>query len=131
VSVSAGSDDVYQIDDIRLLAGNSDSLDTVVLQLEEVANPEARNDPTVREGLPKSDRLFGPGIQNVDMALARRIRLSDSVAAQLRTDFYNAFNHPNFVAPPTMQNFADASDFGALFVARSPRIVQLGLKFLW
>jgi hypothetical protein len=75
--------------------------------------------------------IIGPGIRNVDMAVARRIRLSDTVAAQLRTDFYNAFNHPNFVAPPTMQNFADASDFGALFVARSPRIVQLGLKFLW
>jgi hypothetical protein len=75
--------------------------------------------------------IIGPGIRNVDMALARRIRLSDSVAAQLRADFYNAFNHPNFVAPVTMQNFADASDFGALFVARSPRIVQLGLKFLW
>jgi hypothetical protein len=75
--------------------------------------------------------IIGPGIRNVDMAVARRIRLSDSVAAQLRADFYNAFNHPNFVAPPTMQNFADASDFGALFVARSPRIVQLGLKFLW
>jgi hypothetical protein len=75
--------------------------------------------------------IIGPGIQNVDMALARTFRLSDSTRAQFRTDFYNVFNHPNFVAPPTMQNFADAPEFGALFVARSPRIVQLGLKFLW
>jgi len=30
-----------------------------------------------------------------------------------------------------MQNFVDSPDFGALFVARSPRIVQFGLKFLW
>src|SRR6185369_4840991 len=59
VSLSASADDVYQIDDIRLLSGNSDSVETVVLQLEEVVNPETRNDPTVREGLPKSDRLFG------------------------------------------------------------------------
>jgi hypothetical protein len=75
--------------------------------------------------------IIGPGIQNLDVALARSIRLSDTTRAQFRTDFYNALNHPNFVAPPTMQNFADASDFGALFVARSPRIVQLGLKLLW
>jgi hypothetical protein len=75
--------------------------------------------------------IIGPGIQNIDLALARTFRLSDATRAQFRTDFYNAFNHPNFVAPPTMQNFVDAPDFGALFVARSPRIVQLGLKFLW
>jgi hypothetical protein len=75
--------------------------------------------------------IIGPGYRDVDVALARSIRLSDAMRAQLRADFYNVFNHPNFVPPPTMQNFADSSDFGALFVARSPRIVQLGLKFLW
>jgi hypothetical protein len=75
--------------------------------------------------------IIGPGIQNIDVALSRTFRLSDATRAQFRTDFYNVFNHPNFVAPPTMQNFVDAPDFGALFVARSPRIVQLGLKFLW
>jgi hypothetical protein len=75
--------------------------------------------------------IIGPGIWNVDTALARSIRLSDSTRAQFRADFYNVFNHPNFVAPPTMQNFADSPDFGALFVARSPRIVQIGLKFIW
>jgi len=75
--------------------------------------------------------ITGPGIRNVDMALSRTMRLSDSTRAQFRTDFYNVFNHPNLVAPPSMQNFADSPDFGALFVARSPRIVQFGLKFLW
>ena len=75
--------------------------------------------------------IIGPGLQNVDVALARTFRLSDSTRAQFRSDLYNVLNHPNFVAPPTLQNFADSSDFGALFVARSPRIVQIGLKFLW
>ena len=75
--------------------------------------------------------IIGPGIWNVDTALSRTVRLSDTVRAQFRTDFYNVFNHPNLVAPPSMQNFADSADFGALFVARSPRIVQFGLKFLW
>jgi hypothetical protein len=75
--------------------------------------------------------ITGPGIWNVDMALSRTLRLSDSTRAQVRADFYNVFNHPNFVAPPSMQNFADSPDFGALFVTRSPRILQFGLKFLW
>jgi outer membrane receptor protein involved in Fe transport len=75
--------------------------------------------------------ITGPGVKNVDMALARTFRLSDTTRAQFRADFYNAFNNTNFVAPPTMQNFADSPDFGALFVARSPRIAQFGLKFLW
>jgi hypothetical protein len=75
--------------------------------------------------------IIGPGIRNVDLAASRTMRLSDRSRAQFRADLYNAFNHPNFVAPPSMQNFADSPDFGALFVARSPRIVQIGLKFLW
>jgi hypothetical protein len=75
--------------------------------------------------------IIGPGIWNVDMAISRTIRLSDYTRGQFRADFYNVFNHPNFVAPPSMQNFADSPDFGALFVTRSPRIVQFGLKFLW
>ena len=54
-----------------------------------------------------------------------------ALLGQFRADLYNVFNNSNLVAPPSMQNFADSPDFGALFVARSPRIVQLGFKFLW
>jgi hypothetical protein len=75
--------------------------------------------------------IIGPGIRNVDLALLRGFRVSDYTRAQFRADFYNVFNNSNFVAPPSMQNFADSPDFGALFVARSPRILQFGLKFLW
>jgi hypothetical protein len=75
--------------------------------------------------------IIGPGIWNVDAALTRSMRVSDTMRAQFRADFYNVFNHANFVAPPSTQNFADAADFGSLFVARSPRILQFGLKFLW
>ena len=56
------------------------------------------------------------------------MRLSDFTRAQFRADFYNVFNHPNFVAPPSMQNFADSPDFGALFVARSPTNRAIWIK---
>jgi hypothetical protein len=75
--------------------------------------------------------IIGPGTQNLDLALVRSFRMSDLSRVQLRLDAYNALNHPNFVAPPSLQNLADAPDFGALFIARSPRILQFGLKFVW
>ena len=75
--------------------------------------------------------ILGPGIWTIDLALTRSFRVSDSMRGQFRADAYNMFNHPNFVAPPSMQNFADSPEFGALFVARSPRILQLGVKFFW
>ena len=58
-SLSSGADDVYEMDDVRLTAGSPDDVETLVVQLEEVVSPESRGDPNVREGLPKSDRLFG------------------------------------------------------------------------
>ncbi len=84
-----------------------------------------------RFGTSGRNAIIGPGIKNMDLALSRAFRVSDFTRLQFRADAYNVFNHPNFVAPPSMQNFADSPDFGQLFVARSPRILQFGLKFLW
>jgi hypothetical protein len=95
-------------------------------------NPQAfQAPPAGRFGRSGRNVITGPGFQTVDLSLTRAFRMSDFTRLQFRTDAYNAFNHVNFVAPPSMQNFADAPDFGALYVARSPRILQFGLKFLW
>ena len=75
--------------------------------------------------------IIGPGLANVDLALRKVFRLSDRFQMEFRTDFYNAFNHTNFIAPPTTQNFADSPEFGALFVARAPRTIQMGLTLFW
>jgi hypothetical protein len=87
--------------------------------------------PVFRFGNSGRNVIIGPGTWNLDVALTRTFRSSDSTRIQFRADFYNVLNHPNFIAPPSVQNFADSPDFGALFVARSPRILQFGLKFLW
>src|SRR5437870_813331 len=55
---NASEDDVYQAD-VVLLPGNSEDIESLELRLEEVANPETRDEASAREGLPKSDRLFG------------------------------------------------------------------------
>jgi hypothetical protein len=75
--------------------------------------------------------IIGPGLANVDLALRRMFRLSDQYHVEFRADFYNAFNHANFIAPPTTQNFYDSPEFGALFVARSPRTIQIGVTLFW
>jgi hypothetical protein len=94
-------------------------------------NPAAFSVPEERFGTSGRNVITGPGTQNLDLALVRAFRVSDASRLQFRLDAYNALNHPNFVAPPSLQNLADAQDFGALFIARSPRILQVGLKFLW
>jgi hypothetical protein len=75
--------------------------------------------------------IIGPGLWNLDTALSRSFRMSDVTRLQFRADAYNVLNHPNFIAPPSIQNFAGSQGFGELSVARSPRILQFGLKFLW
>ncbi|HSU87789.1 MAG TPA: carboxypeptidase-like regulatory domain-containing protein, partial [Terriglobia bacterium] len=55
---NAPSDDIYQAD-VSLLPGNSEDIETVELRLEEVTDPEIRGETAAREGLPRSDRLFG------------------------------------------------------------------------
>jgi hypothetical protein len=95
-------------------------------------NPQAfQAPPAGRFGTSGRNVIKGPGSQTIDVSLTRVFRMSDFTRLQFRADAYNVLNHSNFVAPPSMQNFADSPDFGALFVARSPRIMQFGLKFLW
>src|SRR5438093_7019148 len=56
---NAATEDVYQAD-VSLLPGNSEEIESVELRLEEVGNEaETRDEALAREGLPKSDRLFG------------------------------------------------------------------------
>src|SRR5207253_1502935 len=55
---NGGADDIYQAD-VSLLPGNPNDIETVDLRLEEVADGQNREEASVREALPKSDRLFG------------------------------------------------------------------------
>jgi hypothetical protein len=45
-------------------------------------------------------RMFhGPGIQETDLSLFKMFEVSERVKLQFRTEFFNAFNHPNFGNP--------------------------------
>jgi len=91
--------------------------------------------------------LTGPGYTNVDLSLAKNIVLRDeSHRLQLRGEFFNLLNHPNFDIPDhvfdmtTCANnssaLCPAGNFGSVLSANAygnkpPRQIQLSLKYMF
>jgi hypothetical protein len=74
-------------------------------------------------------RFFsGPGINNWDLALSKDFRFTESKSLEFRAEFFNAFNHAQFLTP---SGLITGSSFGVVTNARDPRIGQLALKFLF
>jgi hypothetical protein len=74
-------------------------------------------------------RFFhGPGVNNWDTALLRDMRLTEQKIIQFRFELFNAFNHTQFNNP---SGSVTNANFGKVTSARSPRIAQVALKFLF
>ncbi len=79
--------------------------------------------------------LRGPGLTNLDIALAKTTAITERVKLELRVEYFNALNHPEF-AQPTVGDGAtniDSSLFGQItttgsFRGATPRIGQLGAR---
>lgn len=70
----------------------------------------------------------GPGQRNIDLAMERAIRFSDSQSVHLRAEFFNLTNTPNFANPNNMVGTGEA--FGKIAAkSNNPRIIQLALKY--
>jgi len=72
--------------------------------------------------------LRGPGINNWDISFLKRTKLTESKSIEFRAEFFNAFNHVQFLNPDT-NGFDDT--FGQISQDRSPRLVQFALKFYY
>ena len=72
--------------------------------------------------------LDGPGYQNVNVSFLKNTSLKEDVSLQLRAEFFNLFNHPNFNLP---DNFLGSPTFGRISSARDPRHIQFGVKLLF
>jgi outer membrane receptor protein involved in Fe transport len=98
-------------------------------QLDPVNNPADRT-----YGIPRN-LLRGPGLTNVDIALAKTTNITERFKLELRAEFFNALNHPEF-AQPTLGNNATniySPDFGqetttGSFRGPTPRIGQLAAR---
>jgi len=75
-------------------------------------------------------RFFsGPGMENFDMSVQKTISLRESRSISLRIETFNVFNHAQFFGPGAVNgNITDASEFGHVVSAQSPRLMQLSLK---
>jgi hypothetical protein len=90
-------------------------------------NPAQWSDPTLGQfaTTPRSI-CCGPGENQWDVTVSKRIALSESRYFQFRADIFNLFNKTEFVNPDG--NFSNTT-FGQILQARDPRLVQFALKF--
>ena len=72
------------------------------------------------------DSIVGPNQFNIDFGLSRRFQFHEARAIEIRSEFFNILNHPNFGDPNTTLTNAR---FGAITSAADPRILQFALKF--
>ncbi len=91
----------------------------------------------------------GPGMVNTDAALFKQTRIpkiSEQFMVEFRAEFFNLFNHPNFLPPgrnnsPGVALYAGAnstgtggipaSTAGVLSTGLPERQIQFGLKFIF
>jgi len=74
----------------------------------------------------------GPHQANFDASLSKSTRvggLSESASLEFRTEFFNAFNHPQFANPGTTVGTPSFGKIQATSVA--PRLIQFGLKYIF
>jgi len=84
--------------------------------------------------------VLGPGQFNFDATLQKTTAISERVSLQFRAEFFNLFNHPQFLDPngaetvpigPALPD-ASKSNFGWITATSvSPRVIQLGLKLIF
>jgi hypothetical protein len=69
--------------------------------------------------------FHGPGIDSFDISLMKRTQITESKALEIRAEFFNVFNHAQFLNPDGDFN----GQMGVVTSARDPRIGQFSAKF--
>jgi hypothetical protein len=73
-----------------------------------------------------SDSLVGPMFFNIDASLSREFVIKERQRLQLRFEFFNLLNHPNFNNP---DNNLQDNTFGEILSDAAPRILQFAAKY--
>jgi hypothetical protein len=73
--------------------------------------------------------LNGPGVNNWDLGLEKTFSIKEQTRIELRSEFFNAFNHVQFGLPSA--DTGSGANFGRVSSARTPRLIQLGVKLLF
>jgi hypothetical protein len=80
---------------------------------------------TPRFGTSGRNILSGPPLDEWDVSLIKRNRITERVGLEFRAEFFNLFNHPNFAPPGGVIGTSSAV---TLTSAAAPRDIQFGLK---
>src|SRR5947209_8109755 len=83
--------------------------------------------PTNRFGNSGTGIIQGPGLQTLDLSLAKHFTFTERFDLKFQGDFFNAFNitnHNNSNVGVVVTN----SNFGTISAAYPPRNIQLSLK---
>jgi len=74
-------------------------------------------------------RFFhGPGFNNTDFGMTKIFPIKEGMSVELRGEFFNIFNHLQFVNP---SGNVSSANFGNITSARDARIGQVSAKFIW
>jgi hypothetical protein len=85
------------------------------------------------QGEMQRNSLIGPGFFNTDLGFGKTFRIREGMNLKFEGNFFNIFNHPNFLAPDSDLN--DVTNFGKSLSTFSnqqtggPRITQLAVRF--
>ena len=80
-------------------------------------------------GSAKRRFFYGPGADNWDAAVAKKLALTESKSLLFRVEAFNVFNHTQFNGPSAIDGNIGSSTFGNAISAAAPRILQGALKF--
>ncbi|MBV9625592.1 MAG: TonB-dependent receptor [Acidobacteria bacterium] len=82
-------------------------------------NPAAFSQPGSGQFGTCRPRMFhGPGIRMLDLSIFKDFRFTEHSYLQFRTEFFNAFNHPNFANPSA--NISSPGSFGKVSNTLAP-----------
>lgn len=105
-------------------------------------NPAAFAAPAGQFGTAHRDQLRGPGAWQIDLGAAKVFSLPEKGQLELRSEFYNVFNHPQLGQPQSTFNPSNATGFGSIVNtvntavspvtpvgSGTPREIQFALRF--
>jgi Carboxypeptidase regulatory-like domain/TonB-dependent Receptor Plug Domain len=83
--------------------------------------------------------IYGPGYKNLDFSVTKNTQLAERLSLQLRAEFFNILNHPNFAQPAHAVLPGDGAITQTPDVAQTnpglggggPRVIQLALKVVF
>lgn len=94
--------------------------------------------PTTSGGNLGRNSIYGPGFTDLDLAVVKNTKISESVKVQFRTDVFDILNHPNYGQPGRVLNAINSTSFGVITSTRFPtgdsgssRQMQMALKLIF